>query len=258
MTFTGPGTVAIASLLVIVSNIGFSVGESMNSAFLPELAKPESLGRVSGWGWSLGYGGGLVTLALCLIVLQIAGAFDIPQTESVPAVSLVVAVVFAVTALPFFLWVKERSSAGAVTESFTATVLASFKEMRGTLELIPAYRDFAWLTCCGFLYQCGIATVIALAAVYASAVMGLPSPKRLSWCLPSTLRRRSVPFVLGTCRINWGTNGPLRSRFFCGLRWSQQLLPRRAKLFLGERQPRGPCDGVKSVRRPRDGGAFGP
>lgn len=197
LTFTGPGTVVIAALLVIVSNIGFSVGESMNSAFLPELAKPESLGRVSGWGWSLGYGGGLVTLALCLIVLQIAGAFDIPQTESVPAVSLVVAVVFAVTALPFFLWVKERSSAGAVTESFAATVLASFKEMRWTLELIPAYRDFAWLTCCGFLYQCGIATVIALAAVYASAVMGFTVTKTLIMVLAVNITAAVGAFCFG-------------------------------------------------------------
>ena len=34
------------------------------------------------------------------------------------------------------------------------------------------YRDFGWLVVCGFFYQCGIATVITLAAIYASAVMG--------------------------------------------------------------------------------------
>lgn len=196
LTFTGPGTVAAAAFLVIVSNVGFSVGESMNSAFLPELAKKEALGRVSGWGWSLGYGGGLVTLALCLVVLQAAGALGIAQTESVPAVSLVVAVVFAVTALPFFLWVKERSEAAA-SESFAATLSASFKEMKGTLALLTRYPDFARLTCCGFLYQCGIATVIALAAVYASAVMGFTVTKTLIMVLAVNITAAVGAFFFG-------------------------------------------------------------
>ena len=61
LLFCREGAVILAAFLVIVSNIGYSVGESLNSAFLPELAKKDALGRVSGWGWSLGYGGGLVT-----------------------------------------------------------------------------------------------------------------------------------------------------------------------------------------------------
>ena len=84
-----------------MSNIGYSVGESLNSAFLPELAKKDALGRVSGWGWSLGYGGGLVTLALCLGLFAIGRTLGYTESDMVPATGPVTAAVFAVTALPF-------------------------------------------------------------------------------------------------------------------------------------------------------------
>ena len=57
LALAGPGTIVWASLMVIVSNLGYNVGETLYSAFLPELAREESVGKVSGWGWSFGYCG---------------------------------------------------------------------------------------------------------------------------------------------------------------------------------------------------------
>lgn len=66
LMFAGPGTIVWASLMIIVSNVAYNVGESLNSAFLPELAREDAVGKVSGWGWSFGYCGGILTLGLCL------------------------------------------------------------------------------------------------------------------------------------------------------------------------------------------------
>ena len=71
---TGPGTVAWAVACIIVSNVAYSMGENLCAAFLPELSRPEALGRVSGWGWSLGYFGGILALALCLAWVMTAEA----------------------------------------------------------------------------------------------------------------------------------------------------------------------------------------
>src|SRR5690349_4157201 len=56
----GPGAVWWAVTFVIVSNFAYAMGENLGGSFLPELARPEALGKVSGWGWSLGYFGGML------------------------------------------------------------------------------------------------------------------------------------------------------------------------------------------------------
>ena len=65
MALVRPGGVLLAMVLIIVSNTFYSYGESLTAAFLPELARPESMGKVSGWGWGFGYLGGMLTLVGC-------------------------------------------------------------------------------------------------------------------------------------------------------------------------------------------------
>jgi UMF1 family MFS transporter len=62
-----PGQVYAALALVVVANIGFESGEVFYNAFLPDVAPPDRIGRVSGYGWGLGYIGGLSALALALV-----------------------------------------------------------------------------------------------------------------------------------------------------------------------------------------------
>ncbi|MHB1062714.1 MAG: MFS transporter, partial [Thiobacillus sp.] len=61
-----PGALALAIAALVLSNYFFGTGENLIAAFLPELARPRALGRVSGWGWSLGYVGGLASLGASL------------------------------------------------------------------------------------------------------------------------------------------------------------------------------------------------
>ena len=68
----GPGTVALAIALIILSNFFFATGENLIAAFLTELADSKAMGRVSGWGWAFGYLGGLVSLGISLVYITIA------------------------------------------------------------------------------------------------------------------------------------------------------------------------------------------
>src|ERR1700694_2244629 len=66
LALVGSGDLWLAMVLIVASNFFYGSGENLCGAFLPELARGEALGRVSGWGWSLGYVGGLLTLGICL------------------------------------------------------------------------------------------------------------------------------------------------------------------------------------------------
>ncbi len=82
--------------LVILSNFFFGTGENLIAAFLPEIARGEAMGRVSGWGWSLGYCGGLVALGACLAYVTHAQAQGATATEFVPVTMLITAALFAI------------------------------------------------------------------------------------------------------------------------------------------------------------------
>ncbi len=171
LALAGPGDLWLAITAIVLSNIFYSYGESLNSAFLPELARRDALGRVSGWGWSFGYFGGMLTLGLSLGYVLWAQAQGIPATQFVPVTMLITASIYALASLFTFALLKERAlpQPTALRES---GLRASLARLAQTWRQAQDYRDFVWLLVCAVAYQSGIAVVIALAAVYAEQVLG--------------------------------------------------------------------------------------
>lgn len=166
----GPGDLWTAAALLVVSNLCYAAGVALNSAFLPELSRADALGKVSGWGWSLGYAGGLVALGLCLAYVLVSQARGEPAAHYVPVAMLITAGFFAAASLVTFALLKERARplAGA---SVGGRVRGSTRRLWQTLRHIHEFRDFGWLMLCGLLYQAGLNVVVALAAIYAQQVM---------------------------------------------------------------------------------------
>lgn len=164
----GPGDLALAVMLVILSNYFFSTGENLAAAFLPELAEGEAMGRVSGWGWSLGYLGGLLTLGACLAYVMSAQARGMEASQFVPVTMLMTAAIFAAASVPTFVFLRER--AVPIVERRTAR--SAFARLSSTWRHASDYVDLRRVLICITCYQAGIQTVVALAAVYAQQVMG--------------------------------------------------------------------------------------
>ena len=165
----GKGDVALAVVAVVLSNLFYSWGESMNAAFLPELARREAMGRVSGWGWSFGYFGGMLTLGLSLAYVIWAQGQGLPATHFVPVSMLITAVVYALASLATFMLLRERAQPQPQMQN---GVKAAVERLRQTWQLASRYQDFVSLLACALFYQAGISVVIALAAVYAEQVLG--------------------------------------------------------------------------------------
>jgi len=171
LAMVGPGDLALAVLAVAVSNIAFSYGESMIAAFLPELARREALGRVSGWGWSFGYLGGMLALGASLAWVLAAQARGESAAQFVPVTMLITAGIYALAAQATFALLRERAQ--PQPEAARSQGLGgSLRRLAETWREARHYRDFAWLLACSACYQAGISVVITLAAVYAEQAMG--------------------------------------------------------------------------------------
>ena len=170
----GPGDLWLAVLAILVSNVAYSYGESLTAAFLPELARPEALGRVSGWGWSFGYLGGMLTLGLSLAYVLAAQQRGEPATSFVPVTMAITAVIYALASLATFTLLRERAEpqSAAAQASLGTGIGASLARLAETWRAARRYRDFCWLLACGASYQAGISVVITLAAVYAEQTLG--------------------------------------------------------------------------------------
>jgi UMF1 family MFS transporter len=176
LSTAGPGTLAIAVVLVVASNVFYCIGESIIASFLPDLARPESIGRVSGWGWGLGYFGGMLTLGLSLAWLLSAPSRGATAAESVSHTLLITALVFGLASLPTFVLLRERRmpaetgfDKSGVSPPASPSAWAQLSTSLTSLEQFP---DLRRLLICMTLYQAGISVVIALAAVYAEQQMG--------------------------------------------------------------------------------------
>ena len=167
LAWAKPGAVPYAVAFIIVSNVAYALGENVIAAFLPELARPEALGKVSGWGWSLGYFGGILALGISLAWVMTAASRGSTTGDAVGGTMIITAAVFALAAAPTFLWLRERA-----TPAQAPGMRAAFERLVVTAREARRYRDLLLVFACGVFYQAGVATVIALAAIYAEQVMG--------------------------------------------------------------------------------------
>ncbi|MGZ0018160.1 MFS transporter [Nitrosomonas sp. wSCUT-2] len=169
--FAGPGDIALAMGLVILATFMFSSGENLIAAFLPEISTPETMGRLSGYGWALGYFGGLLSLVLCLAYVTYAEAQGMEAADYVPVTNLIVAVLFGLAALPTLLWLRERVTVSANVDG-VSLIRAGFQRLGATWRQARQHTDLFRFLASLTIYYAGIYIVIVLAAVYAQEVMG--------------------------------------------------------------------------------------
>ena len=164
----GPGQVGLAIVCIVISNTFFSYGESLTAAFLPELAKPEAMGRISAWGWAWGYMGGMLTLGICLAYVLWAQGQGQTAGQFVPVTMWITALIYGCAALVTFMLMKER----AEPQTASVRVGSQWQQLRQTFKEAKAYKDFMQLMACAVAYQGGVAVAITLAAIYAEQVIG--------------------------------------------------------------------------------------
>jgi len=171
-----PSYVPYALALVVVASVAFELAGVVYNALLPAVAPVRATGRVSGWGWGLGYIGGLACLAVALFGLIGLGdavpwlALPDDAQQPVRATALLVALWYAVFALPLFLLVREAPGAGV---GAARAVREGLGVLAATLRSLPRHGAVLRFLIASALYRDGLTTLFAVGGLYAAGTFGL-------------------------------------------------------------------------------------
>lgn len=200
----GPGDIALAMSLLIVSAVSFTSGENLIAAFLPEIAPSDRMGRVSGYGWGLGYFGGVLTLGCCLAYIAWATGRGQQAVDYVPVTLLITAGIFALAATPTLLWLRERAVPRALPRGFSYLGVG-FRQVARTLVHAAHYRDLFRFLLCLTAFQSGVATVVVIAAIYAQEVMGFSSQQLILLIMVVNVTAAVGAFLFGFAQDHYGS-----------------------------------------------------
>ncbi len=173
--FPVPGQALAALALFVVANVAFELSGVFYNAFLPDIAPPEAIGKISGNGWALGYAGGLIALVIALYVLILPEALPFGVTaaagQNVRAACLLVAAWFAVFSVPAFLALTDVRPANP-PPGVGAILRATAGELRQTFHDLRRYRDAFRFLVARVFFNDGLNTVFAFGGVFAAGTFG--------------------------------------------------------------------------------------
>jgi UMF1 family MFS transporter len=180
--FATPGRVVPSIILYVAATVGFETGYVFYNAILPEVARPEAIGRVSGWGWGIGFLGGLAALVACWpwigTELRDAQGAIVPAAIRDRRISFVIVAAFYLTfALPALAWLRERRPARP--ERAMTYVASGFRRVAETLRQLRRYREVGKFVVASLFFNDAITTVIVFAATYATVTFEFGSAELL-------------------------------------------------------------------------------
>ena len=159
--------------LFMAANIGFAGSMTFYNAFLPEVAPEEKMDWVSGKGYAFGYIGGGLLLALHVLMITYHEGFGIPDRSLSIRISLAsVGIWWGLFAIPLFLWVPEVRQLHNKPVNFSYFTYG-FSRLFNTLRSFRHYQDLLWFLAAFLVYNDGIQTVIAMAAIFGKTALGL-------------------------------------------------------------------------------------
>ncbi len=169
-----PSYVALALVLAGIGNFAFELGMVFYNAMLPTLVPRAMIGRLSGWAWGLGYLGGLVCLALALVgFLQPERPwFGVGKEDAanVRATMILVAVWFAVFAVPLFMFTPDQPAAKLkpleAVRAGAAALVATVRELR-------AYKTIVMFLIAMMFCLNALTTLFAFGGIYAASLFGM-------------------------------------------------------------------------------------
>jgi UMF1 family MFS transporter len=170
-----PGYLWIALVLLAAGAVFQEFAVVSYNAMLPQVSTPETIGRVSGFGWAMGYFGGIFLLLICYVgfIAPDVGWFGVTSAGglNIRAVVVFSAIWFAVFAIPVLLAVPESPPGPSRRR---VGFFASYRLLVNDIKaLFKRDRNSVYFLIASALYRDGLAAIFSFGAILAVSVYGM-------------------------------------------------------------------------------------
>ena len=159
--FPEEGDVYFALSLFVVANVAFEMGSVFCNSYLPDLSDKDNIGKISGFGWGLGFVGGLSALFLSLHL------FPSLDSDGIRRINILVGIWFLIFSIPTFLFVKDRKS----EKLQKSHIINSFKSLKNTFNEVVKYKIILKFLVARLFFNDGLVTIFSLGGIYAMGTL---------------------------------------------------------------------------------------
>tara|TARA_Y100000994_G_scaffold75553_1_gene62283 strand:- start:12367 stop:13671 length:1305 start_codon:yes stop_codon:yes gene_type:complete len=154
--------VAILALITfIIANIGFEFGTVFCNSYLSDLSTKKNIGKISGYAWGLGFVGGLISLAISFILL------DLNNVDNIRFINLLVAGWFVLFSIPTFFLVSDRKPERGIQKHFKQ----SLSSIRDSFNNISKHKSILRFLLARLFYNDALITIFAFGGIYAAGTL---------------------------------------------------------------------------------------
>ncbi len=178
--------------LAALANIGMEGGLVFYNSFLPEIADKEYQGRVSAWGYGVGYAGSILSLLFALPLIS-RGYFNLTW--------LMVAVFFSIFSIPAFLFLpRDRKEGIGIIHSASK----GMKYTWNTFKKIWSEKELRKFLISYLIYEDGVNTVIVFSSIFAATTLGFKSQELVILYLLVQITALIGAFIMARPIDFWG------------------------------------------------------
>lgn len=198
--FVEPGLIVLAVILLVISNYAYSIGETIIAAFLPSLGPPQDLGKISGFGWSIGYVGGLVSAGFVIVFL---GEPTLENFDRIRWTGPFAALFFLLAAIPTFLWLKEPGVMQNLPDG-ESYISMGFTRLGKTISEIGQFKDLSIFLISVFFEMAGIYIIITFTFIYGDQVVNWDEEVRIIMFVVVQITAAAGAFLFGFIQDRFG------------------------------------------------------
>ncbi len=202
--FARKGEILIGMAFFILAEIGYRSAQVFYNALLPEIADPEEIGRISGNGWAIGSAGGIICLLIVLVPIVLTDSDNLTVRLSL----VFTAVFFAVSALPIFLWLRERAEPQKLPAGENYFTVA-FKRLKRTVLAVRRFKEFLKFMLAFLIYNDGILMILDFGAILGAVLYGMEQQELIIFMIIVQLASVAGAYLFGLVADDFGAKRSL-------------------------------------------------